>query len=72
MGLEFAPASGRAAAAWRDRMQSTVPIVAGGAADAIAGYGYGDLAVRGVRARSAPRRWLEEFLSSSLRIGPRQ
>jgi hypothetical protein len=34
-------------------MQSTVPIVAGGAADSIAGCSYGDLAVRVVTARSA-------------------
>jgi len=72
MGLEFTPASGRAAAAWRDRMQSTVPIVTGAAADVIAGCGYGDLTVCGATARSAPRRWLEEFLSPSLRIEPRQ
>jgi hypothetical protein len=53
-------------------MQSTVPIVAGGAADSIAGCSFGDLAVRVVTAPSAPRRWLQEFLSPSFRIGPRQ
>jgi hypothetical protein len=50
-------------------MQSTPSIPADGAAGSVAGFSYGDLALRVVARRLEALDWLEEFLSPSFRVG---